>query len=279
MSSVKLHQRASHKRQKAQRPSLQVLSFRRLALATVGVGFLVVGLWSYFHASSFISHVTYRFEEMMASLGFKLEDVVVQGRIRTNKDHILKTLALEKGKPLLSINLSDAKKKLEEITWVHAVSVERRFPDTLYIRISEKCPIALWLNHSKTFLLDKDGTVIETKEPHKYKELLIVTGEDVPDHVGDFITLLNKYPQIKSRTTGATHLRARRWDIKLDGKIDVKLPEKEVERALAYLMELEKDHHLMEKEIVTIDMRLPEQLILRLTPEAAQKKFSKGNDA
>jgi cell division protein FtsQ len=90
------------------------------------------------------------------------------------------------------------------------------------------------------------------------------------------LTLLDQFPEIKSRVTAAAHLRSTRWDIKLDGKVYVKLPEKEIERALAYLLDLEKQHNLMDREVMAIDMRLPRQLILRLTPEAALRKKKHG---
>lgn len=279
MSQVKPYKRASSQRQKAQRTSLQFLNARRLATFVTMVGLGAFGLWSYFHAPAFLLEVSHRIEMIAASLGFRLEDVVVQGRIRTDKAQILKTLELEKGKPLLAVSLSNAKEKLEAISWVNAVSIERRFPDTLFIRISEKDPVALWQNQGKTFLVDRSGETVEIHEAYKYKNLLIVTGEGAPHHVGHLVTLLERFPDIKFRVTSATHLRSSRWDIKLDGKIDVKLPEKEPEKALAYLFELEKHHSLMEREIVTIDMRLPGQLILRLTPDAAQRKNNTGKDA
>ncbi len=279
MPAVKSYRRTSSKRQKVQRTSLQVLGVRRITSLVVGMGLCVLILWSYFHASSLMSQVLKSLEESTAYLGLRLEDVVVEGRIRTDKSQILKKLGFERGTPLLSINLSEAKTKLEEISWVNAVCVERRFPDTLFIRISEKEPVAIWQSQAKTYLVDRDGGLVETREAHKYKELLLVAGDQAPRYVGKLMTLLEKFPEIKFRVTAATHLRSTRWDIRLDGKIDIKLPEKEVERALGYLLDLEKHHHLMEREIVTIDMRLPDQLILRLTPEAVQRKNNTGQDA
>jgi len=214
----------------------------------------------------------------MVHLGFTLEDVIVEGRMRTDKKQILKTLQLSRGMPLLSISPFDAKKKLENISWVKAARVERRLPDTLFIRISEKEPVAIWQNQNKIYLVDHDGELIEIKETSKYKELLLVTGHQAPRHVGKLISLLDKFPEIKTRVTAATHLRSSRWDIRLD-KIEVRLPEKDAEGALEYLLSLQNHHRFMEREIMTIDMRLPGQLILRLTPEAIQKKNHLGKDA
>lgn len=279
MSTVKPYRSTSQKRRKAQRTSLQITGVRRLSSFVIGMGLCILILWSYFHASSLITSFVSSVEASTACLGFKLEDVVVEGRIRTDKAQILEVLVLKRGKPLLSLNLSEAKAKLESLSWVKAARVERRFPDTLFIRISEKEPVALWQNQSKTYLVDRDGQLVETKEAYKYKELLLVTGHQAPRYVEKLITLLEKFPEIRARVTAATHLRSTRWDIKLDDKVEVRLPEKNAEHALAYLLELENHHHLMKREVMTIDMRLPEQLILRLTPEAVRRKNNTGKDA
>ncbi|HUX78420.1 MAG TPA: FtsQ-type POTRA domain-containing protein [Alphaproteobacteria bacterium] len=280
MPAVKSYKRTTLKRQKIQRASLKASSVRRLTSFVFLMSLLVLALLSYFHASSLMSQVWKGFETSTAYLGLRLEDVIVEGRIRTDKSQILNNLGFHRGTPLLAINLSDAKTKLEEISWVNAVCIERRFPDTLFIRISEKEPVAIWQSQEKTYLVDRDGELVETKEAHKYKELLLVAGDQAPRYVGNLMVLLEKFPEIKFRVTAATHLRSTRWDIRLDGKIDVKLPEKAAERALGYLHDLEKHHHLMEQEeILTIDLRLPDQLILRLTPEAAQRKNNTGQDA
>lgn len=275
MSTVKSYGR---KRQKVQRNSHQAIGVQRLALGATGIGLCILLIWGYFHASTLMVDLSRNFERAFAFFGFRLEDVVVEGRMRTDKTQILKMLSLERGQPLLSINLPEAKEKLEKISWVKAVRVERRFPDTLFIRISEKEPVALWQSQLKTYLVDRDGELVEIKEAHKYKDLLLVVGHEAPHEVGRLLTLLEKFPEIKSRVTSATHLRAMRWDIKLDGKVDVKLPENEADRALAYLLNLESNHRLVNQDVISIDMRLPGQLILRLTPETVSGKKVIGKD-
>lgn len=277
MSAVKSIRRTPSKRQKVQRTSLQVLGVRRIATLSIVMGLCVISLWTYFHGSLLWTGVSSGFYQSVGYLGFKLEDVIVEGRIRTDKAQILKILELERGKSLLSINLPEAKERLEKISWVKAARVERRFPDTLFIRISEKEPVALWQNQAKTYLVDRDGEMVETKEAYKYKELLLVTGHQAPRHVGELCALLEQFSELKSRVTNATHLRSTRWDIKLDGKIYVKLPEKGIDRALAYLLNFEKHSQL--REVAVIDMRLPDRLTLRLTPEAIKKKNETGKDA
>ncbi|MBY0271962.1 MAG: FtsQ-type POTRA domain-containing protein [Alphaproteobacteria bacterium] len=279
MSAVKSRSQPSGIRKKLQRDSGRKFTLRRLVSVSAGLSLCAILLWIYFHGAALVTQISHSIEMTLTSIGFQLDDVIVEGRIRTDKEQILKTASLSRGKSLLSIDLLEIKKNLEEIPWVNAASVERRFPDTLFVRISEREPVAIWQNKAKTYLVDREGELIETVEAQKYGGLLQISGLKAPQNVGFLISLLDKFPEVKSRVTTAIHLRATRWDIRLDGKVDVKLPEKGAEQALVYLLDLEKHHNLMQREILNIDLRIPDQLVLRLTPETAQKKNNTGKDA
>lgn len=279
MSAIKLSRQSPKKRKKIQRGPLQRVNVRRFSSIIVVLSVAMICYFGYFHVCSLTSYLCGQVEMTMAHVGFTLEDVVVEGRIRTDKEHILKTLDLKRRMPILSINLAEAKEKLEKLSWVKAARIARQFPDTLFIRISETEPAALWQRQNKTYFVDCDGELLETKEPLQHKGLFFVIGHQAPQHIKHLLSLLEKFPEIKARVTAATHLRSTRWDLKLDGKVDVRLPEKEAEEALKKLADLEKNHQLTDQEIMTIDMRLPGQLILRLTPEAAQKKNRDGKEA
>lgn len=279
MPAVKSYRRTPAQRKKVQRTSLQALGVRRLTSGFVMLGLFSLLTWGYFHASFLFSEMTDSLQMLSARIGFTLEDVIVEGRKKTDKTQILETLDLERGKPLFSISLMEAKTRLETLPWVKATRVERRFPHTLFIRILEKDPIALWQNQAKVYLVDRDGDLVEIHDTAKYKNLFVVTGPHAPKELGSLIALLEKYPEIKPRIKAATHLRSRRWDILLTNGVLVKLPEKKVAQAVQYLLSLERHHHLKDKDIQMIDMRLPDRVILRLTPEAIQKKGGSGHDA
>src|SRR3546814_8255249 len=79
-----------------------------------------------------------------ARLGLRIEEVLVEGRARTEAEEILARLGLETGRPILAVDPEAARIALEELPWVRAASVERQLPDTLYIRLAEREPLALW---------------------------------------------------------------------------------------------------------------------------------------
>ncbi len=264
-------------RRNVQRAVGQGVSYRRMGMYATALGAASLLLWFYLHGEALRLAAFQKFETVTARLGFRLEDVTVEGRLHTDKNQILTLLNLKRGVPLVSLDMEEAKRRLQTLPWVKAVRVERHLPSTLMIRFAEKNPQSLWQNKGKTYLVDRDGELVETKEAYKYKELPVITGLRAPEYVGGLFALLIKFPKLKARVTGATHLRATRWNIRLDNRVDVKLPEVGAEKALAYLLELEH-HQLMKQKIMSIDMRFPGQLILRLTPEAAQQQKTKGKD-
>ena len=81
--------------------------------------------------------------------------------------------------------------------------------------------------------------------------------------------------------SAGTYVSGRRWTLKLDG-VDIRLPEVEPGAALARLVELERANRLLEKDIIAVDLRMPDRVVVRLTEEAAaaraeaSKKTKKG---
>ena len=69
----------------------------------------------------------------------------------------------------------------------------------------------------------------------------------------------------------ATWVGERRWTLRLDNRIDVLLPERNVLRAWRLLAQKAREDALLERAISVIDLRfLPTRLRLRLDPEALQ---------
>ena len=64
----------------------------------------------------------------------------------------------------------------------------------------------------------------------------------------------------------------RRWNLYLAGGIDVRLPEDNVEAALADLTRLDRDEKLFSRDITAIDLRLPDRLTVRLSEDAAKAR-------
>jgi len=73
-------------------------------------------------------------------------------------------------------------------------------------------------------------------------------------------------------TKAAVFVGERRWNLRLKDGLDIRLPENEVGNALAMLSTLDKEDRLFSRDIVAIDMRLPDRLTVQLSEDAAKAR-------
>jgi cell division protein FtsQ len=99
-----------------------------------------------------------------------------------------------------------------------------------------------------------------------------VVGMGAETRARDFLALLARYPQVNAVTRAATLIGERRWNLRLNDGLDVRLPENDVGNALHALSSLDKDEHLFSKDIVAIDLRLPDRMVVQLSDDAAKAR-------
>jgi len=210
--------------------------------------------------------------------GFELRDVAVVGREKTSQKDLLAAIQCQQGDAMLLIEPSLVRENVKKLPWVYEASVRRQFPDTLIVEVQERQPLALWQNEGTHKLIDDQGQIVPIDDLGEYKKLLVVSGSDAPLQTPVLIRFLDQYPDLKALIQGAQYMRANRWDLYLDHDICVKLPENDVEKAMVRLVALHNDGQLSNNEILVVDLRDPEKLTVRMTPEAAQKYYKKGQD-
>jgi cell division protein FtsQ len=99
-----------------------------------------------------------------------------------------------------------------------------------------------------------------------------MVGEDAVFHAKGLFDFLVSEPILFEQVSAMSLVHDRRWDILLKNGIIVKLPETAPEKAWATLAQLNLQHQLLEKQIKTIDLRLPDKLyILPITQKPEPK--------
>ncbi|MDE0726683.1 MAG: cell division protein FtsQ/DivIB, partial [Alphaproteobacteria bacterium] len=92
------------------------------------------------------------------------------------------------------------------------------------------------------------------------------------------IDMLSRKPTLFAQVRAAVRIGGRRWDVRLKNGIKVYLPERDAFAAWVRLAELAAENRIFERDVAAIDLRLPDRLVLRLTPAAAAKKNKNGKD-
>jgi cell division protein FtsQ len=233
-------------------------------LAGVSGGVALSG-WSPGHANGDGSALL----ALTGSLGLVVSDIEVEGRTTTDTATILAALGAHAGTPILAVSPARAKEQLEALPWVRSASIERRLPGTLYVRLVERQPLAVWQHDNKLELIDRDGTVIPVTDLSRFAKLPTVVGGDAARHgAAELIDMLANEPDLASRVTAAILVGERRWNLRIDGAIDVYLPEDDPAAAWARLAELERNSKLLQRDVQTVDMRLPDRLVMRVNDPA-----------
>jgi cell division protein FtsQ len=203
-------------------------------------------------------------------MGLKVREILVEGRSRVPPQTVMATLDVRRGTPILGVGVDAVRQRLESIPWVESALVERRLPDTIFVRLVERVTLALWQHNGKFSVIDAKGVVIQD-EVGPFASLPIVVGDDAPPHAEALLLLLQTEPDLQKRVTAAVRVGGRRWNLKLDNGIDVRLPEEDAASAWSKLAALERENKLLSRDVTAVDLRLPDRLIVRVGQESEPK--------
>lgn len=251
-------------------PPLVVTGAKLLGVASLAA--LAVGgpwaLWRAGVAQQAIETVQYRAIALTGHAGLLVDDVQVEGRVETRAADVLGALRVRRGMPILAVDPRAAKERLEQIPWVREAAVERRLPGLVHVRLVERVPMALWQHDGRFMLIDRHGAQIETEEVGRFGALPHIVGEDAGAAAGELLRMLAAEPGLERRVTAAVRVGGRRWNLRLDNGIDVMLPAENAAAAWSHLAEIEREHGVLGRDLRTIDLRLPDRLVLRPNPRA-----------
>jgi cell division protein FtsQ len=207
---------------------------------------------------------------LTGKLGLVVADIQVDGRTTTDTATILAALDAHAGTPMLAVSPTRAKQQLETLPWVRSAAIERRFPDTLYVHLVERRPLGVWQHDGGKFeLIDRDGAVIPVTDLSRFAKLPSVIGDDQARRgAAQLLDMLAGEPELAARVSAVTLVGDRRWNVRIDGAIDVMLPEDDMASAWAKLSQLEHASRILQRDVAAIDMRLPDRLVVRVTETA-----------
>lgn len=206
------------------------------------------------------------------AVGFRITSVAITGRKQLTQDEILAVGGVNGRSSLLFLDAASARDRLKADPWVAEATVQKLYPGRLQIDITERKPFALWQESGRVSVISDDGTVLEPYVARRFVSLPLVVGKGAETRARDFLALLAQYPQVRSQVKAIVYVGERRWNLRLADGIDVRLPEFEVEKALATLSKIDKDTGLFSRDITAIDMRLPDRFTVRLSEAAAKAR-------
>jgi cell division protein FtsQ len=253
-----------------------------ILLGSTGLGVVKGG-----HVEAFAAVLSDTRNALANSAGFRITAVAINGRKQLSQDEVLGIGGVNGRSSLLFLDAATVRDKLKANPWIADATVLKFYPGQLQIDIVERTAFALWQQGGRLSVISDDGAVLEPYVSRRFVALPLVVGKGAETRARDFLALLARYPQVHSVTKAAIFVGERRWNLRLKDGLDIRLPENDVGNALAALSKMDKDDRLFSRDIVTVDMRLPDRLTVQLSEDAAKareelfkdKKKKKAGDA
>ena len=210
--------------------------------------------------------------------GFRIVSVALAGQHHISREEVLAVAGVTGSTSLLFLDVEQTRERLKTNPWIADATVLKLYPGELQIGIKEREAFALWQKDGQVSVIADDGTVLEPYVAPRLIELPLVVGRGAETRAKEFLALLDRYPALRAFVRAAVLVGERRWNLRLKNGIDVRLPETDIAPALERLVALDNEKNLITRDIVAIDLRLPDRVTVRLSEAAAQARIDAAKD-
>jgi cell division protein FtsQ len=204
--------------------------------------------------------------------GFRIASIALSGERHVSREEILSAAGVTGTTSLLFFDVDAARDRLKTNPWIADATVLKLYPDRLQIGIKEREAFALWQQSGRVSVVAGDGTVLEPYVNPRLKSLPLVVGLGAAARAKEFLALLDAYPELRDQVRASVLVAERRWNLRLRNGLDIRLPETGVASALVTLAALDKDKKLLSRDIVAVDLRLPDRVTVQLSDGAAAQR-------
>lgn len=235
------------------------------ALLLGGAAFVVVSRIGALPASAPLSaHV----DELMIMAGLGVDEIHVTGYAYTEVREIFAALQLDRPTSLLRYNSEAARRRVEALAWVRRATVTRVLPGSVEVRVTERTPIAVWLNDGSASLVDAEGRELARVAPSTQEALPRISGAGAPEALNALLAAFDKHPALATRVRVSERIGQRRWSLALDNGSRIHLPAGGEAAVLGRFLERAESASLLGEPRRVIDLRVDDRIAVSQRPAA-----------
>ncbi len=201
--------------------------------------------------------------------GFGIKAVTITGTRELSEAEVLSLAGVSPRNSLVFLDVANIRRRLKAVPLIKEASVSKLYPNRLLIEIEERQPYALWQKDGAVSIVATDGTPIDSMKDPRFERLPLVVGEGANAKLTEYVGVLDVAGDLRDRIRAGIYIAGRRWTLKMDNGVEIELPEKDPADAVAHLATVEHDGHILEKDVISVDLRVPGRLMARLTADAA----------
>lgn len=215
------------------------------------------------------------FVNWTANQGLVVNDVIVEGRDRTNLQSLQASIGTQLNDPILSVHVNAIQKNIELLPWVDTAIVGRNYNGIVTIQMIERIPFVLWDRPGRAeVVVDTKGHIIKGANPNEFNRLLSVRGVDAPQYTVDLMQMILAEPTVAKHIRGAEWIGDRRWDLITTNGTRVHLPAEDIGYALSRLAKTQNEKNIFKRNLLSIDLRGNDRIIIETEPGKSQDIMS-----
>ena len=203
---------------------------------------------------------------------FMVNMMVVDGASDIVADGIRQMLPLDFPISSFDLDLEAMRATVVSLDPVKSARLYVRQGNVLQVDVVERIPVVLWRNERGLQLLDNEGVLVGPAFVRSdWPELPLIVGDGADKYVTEALDLVAAAEPLSVRLRGLVRMGERRWDVVLDREQRILLPETEAVQALERVIAMDQAVDMLERDLVAVDLRLPNRPTLRMTDGAVQE--------
>ncbi len=211
------------------------------------------------------------------AMGFGIEGVTIIGAKELSEDELLAASGITTRDSLPFLDAAAIRQRIADVPMVKDVSVRKLYPSRLVVEIEEREPYALWQKDGQVHVISKEGTPIDNIVDPRLSHKAFVVGEDANLRVPEFLKILENAGDLRDQVRAGVLIAGRRWNVKMESGLEIKLPESQPEAAFAKFAQMSRDMRILDKDLMSVDLRMPDRMVVRLSAEAAAARAETQN--
>jgi len=203
---------------------------------------------------------------------FMVKLMVIENASDEVADDVREVVPLDFPMSSFDLDLETMRKTVTELDAVARAELRIRPGGILEVSIVERVPAIVWRSRNGLELLDVEGhRVAPLYDRADRPDLPLIAGDGADQHVPEALLLFSAAHPLDTRLRGLTRMGERRWDVVLDRGQRILLPEQGAVATLERVIALAQAEDMLERDVVTIDMRNVARPTLRLTEGAVEE--------
>ncbi len=202
--------------------------------------------------------------------GLRVVSVAITGNQHVTREEVLAIAGVSGATSLVFLDVEQARDRLKRNPWIGDATVLKLYPGELQISIKERAAFALWQKGGAVSVIADDGTVLEPYVAPRMLRLPLLVGAGAEVKAKELLDLLGRHPSLRELVRASVLVGERRWNLRLQNGIEVRLPQSGAAAALERLVALAAEKKLFTRDVLIIDLRLPDRVTVRLSDAAAQ---------